>query len=91
LNGSSTVVFCSAAARAITAAANPIAGRWTGSSRWRAGQDARASLATQTTIRAAAAAAVNQRSQIATVCASGGSERTRKTLTVQFARQPGSK
>ncbi len=85
------MVRCSATARAAAAAANPIAGTWTGSSRWRAGQEARASRAAQTAMRASAAAAVNQRSPISTACASGGSERTRKLLTVQFARQPGSK
>ena len=42
--------LCSATARATTAAANPIAGTVTGSSRWRAGREARASRAAQTAI-----------------------------------------
>jgi hypothetical protein len=45
----------------------------------------------QIAMRTAAAVAANQRPEISAVCASDGSERTRKVLTLQFARQPGSR
>jgi hypothetical protein len=74
LNGSSTVVLCSATARAATAPANMIAGTATGRSLRRAGRDPATSRAAQMAMSPAAAAAVNQRLAIPAARASDGRE-----------------
>jgi hypothetical protein len=91
LNGSSTLVLWSAPARAPTAAANMIAGTATGMSLRRAGREPATSRAAHMAMSPAAAAAVNQRSAVPAARASDGRGRTRKMLTLQFARQLGSR
>ena len=89
--GSSSGLRCSATAWPMTAATSRRAGRAPGSSARRAGPESRSSRHPRTVTRAAAAATLNQRSATPITRANCGSERTRKSLSVQLAQQLGSK